>query len=81
VATAFAVEYALIGGVAGLLGAGTGAALSWGVITRGFELPWEPDFAQLALAVVLSIGLSVIAGLAASVRALERRPIEVLRAE
>ncbi len=81
VATAFAVEYALLGGVAGLLGAGTGAALSWGVITRGFELPWEPDFARLALAVVLSIGLSVIAGLAASVRALERRPIEVLRAE
>ncbi|HXU33805.1 MAG TPA: FtsX-like permease family protein [Thermoanaerobaculia bacterium] len=81
VATAFAVEYALIGGVAGLLGAGTGAALSWGVITRGFELPWEPDFARLALAVVLSIVLSVIAGLAASVRALERRPIEVLRTE
>ncbi|MEP7009517.1 MAG: FtsX-like permease family protein [Acidobacteriota bacterium] len=81
VATAFAVEYALLGGVAGLLGAGTGAALSWGVITRGFELPWEPDFARLALAVVLSIGLSVIAGLAASVPALERRPIEVLRTE
>lgn len=81
VATAFAVEYALIGGVAGLLGAGTGAALSWGVITRGFELPWEPEPARLALAVGLSIVLSVVAGLAASLRALERRPIEVLRAE
>ncbi len=81
VATAFAVEYALIGGVAGLLGAVTGAALSWGVITRGFELPWEPEPARLVLAIVLSIALSVIAGLAASVRALERRPIEVLRAE
>ena len=81
VATAFAVEYALIGGVAGLLGAGTGAALTWGVITRGFELPWEAEPARLALAVVFSIVLSVIAGLAASVRALERRPIEVLRTE
>jgi putative ABC transport system permease protein len=81
VATAFAVEYALIGGVAGLLGAGTGAALTWGVVTRGFELPWEPEPARLALAVVLSIVLSVIAGLAASIRALERRPIEVLRTE
>lgn len=81
VATAFAVEYALIGGVAGLLGAGTGAALSWGVVTRGFELPYEAEPAWLALAVVLSIVLSVIAGLAASLRALERRPIEVLRAE
>lgn len=81
VATAFAVEYALIGGVAGLLGAGASAALSWGVVTRGFELPWEAEPALLALAVVLSIVLSVIAGLAASLRALERRPIEVLRAE
>lgn len=81
VATAFAVEYALIGGVAGLLGAGAGAALSWGVVTRGFELAWEPEPALLALAVALSIVLSVVAGLAASFRALERRPIEVLRAE
>ena len=81
VATAFAVEYALIGGVAGLLGAGAGAALSWGVVTRAFELTWEPEPAILGLAVALSIVLSLIAGLAASFRALERRPIEVLRAE
>ncbi|HEV7672208.1 MAG TPA: FtsX-like permease family protein [Thermoanaerobaculia bacterium] len=81
VATAFAVEYALIGGVAGLLGAATGAALSWGVVTRGFELTWEPEPARLVLAIALTIVLSVIAGLAASLRALERRPIEVLRAE
>jgi ABC-type antimicrobial peptide transport system permease subunit len=34
-----------------------------------------------ALAVLVSAVLTVIAGLAASFRALERRPIEVLRAE
>ena len=81
VATAFAVEYALIGLVAGAIGAASGAFLTWGLITRGFELPWEPEPRTLALSVVGAIVLSIAAGLAASVRSLQRRPIEVLRAE
>ena len=81
VAATFAVEYALVGLVAGLIGAVGGTALAWGVVTRGFEIPWT--FAPLTLAVALAgtILLAVIAGLAASFRALERRPIEVLRTE
>ncbi|HWN42965.1 MAG TPA: FtsX-like permease family protein [Thermoanaerobaculia bacterium] len=81
VAGAFAVEYALIGLVAGLIGAAGATVLAYMVVTRGFELPWEiqawPVAAALGGAVVLAVG----AGLAASARALERRPIEVLRAE
>jgi putative ABC transport system permease protein len=81
VAGAFAVEYALIGLVAAAIGAGGGYVLAWGVITRGFELRWQLQPWPIAVALVAGVLLTVAAGLAASLRALERRPIEVLRAE
>ncbi len=77
----FAVEYALIGLVAGVIGAAAGAVLAWAVLTRGFEMDWSFQPLPLATAVAGSILLTVVAGLAASARALERRPIEVLRGE
>jgi putative ABC transport system permease protein len=81
VAATFAVEYALIGLVAGTIGTLGGTALAWGVVTRGFEIPWKLDPAIMVLALAASVALAVVAGLAASFRALERRPIEILRAE
>jgi predicted lysophospholipase L1 biosynthesis ABC-type transport system permease subunit len=75
------VEYALVGLVAGLIGAAGGLVLGWGVVTRGFELTWQPEALPVMVAVLGSVVLTVLAGLAASLRALERRPIEVLRAE
>jgi putative ABC transport system permease protein len=77
----FAVEYALIGLVAGAIGAGGAAALAWGVVTRGFNLTGQLEPWPLAIGVAASAALTVAAGLAASVRALQRRPIEVLRTE
>jgi putative ABC transport system permease protein len=77
----FAVEYALVGLVAGVIGAAGGAVLAWGVVTRGFQVPWTLDPWILGVALAASIALTVTAGLAASFRALERRPIEVLRTE
>jgi putative ABC transport system permease protein len=81
VAGAFAVEYALIGLVAAAIGAGGGYVLAWGVITRGFELSWQLQPWPLAVALTAGVALTIVAGLAASLRALERRPIEVLRSE
>ncbi|HET9212297.1 MAG TPA: FtsX-like permease family protein [Thermoanaerobaculia bacterium] len=81
VAATFAVEYALVGLVAGLIGAAGGTALAWGVVTRGFEIPWTFAPLNLAMALAGTVLLAVVAGLAASLRALERRPIEVLRTE
>ena len=81
VAGAFAVEYALIGLVAGLIGAAGATVLAYMVVTRGFELPWELQAWPVAVALGGAVVLAVGAGLAASARALERRPIEVLRAE
>ena len=81
VAGAFAVEYALIGLVAGVIGAAGATVLAYMVVTRGFELPWEVQAWPVAVALGGAVVLAVGAGLAASARALERRPIEVLRAE
>ncbi|HEX3129454.1 MAG TPA: FtsX-like permease family protein [Thermoanaerobaculia bacterium] len=81
VAGAFAVEYALIGLVAGLIGTVGAAVLAYMVVTRGFELTWALQPLPMTVALAASIGLAILAGLAASTRALERRPIEVLRTE
>jgi putative ABC transport system permease protein len=81
VAAAFAVEYALVGLIAGAIGTLGATVLAWAVVTRGFEIPWRLDPLALTIALVASVTLSVVAGLAASLRALEKRPIEVLRAE
>lgn len=75
----FAVEYALIGLVAAVIGAAGGTLLSWGVLQRGFELTWSFQPVPFAVAIAGAILLAVAAGVAASTRALERRPIEVLR--
>ncbi len=81
VAATFAVEYALVGLVAGAIGAVGGTVLAWAVVTRGFEIPWRFEPVSFAVALAASTVLAVVAGLAASLRALEKRPIEVLRAE
>jgi len=75
----FAVEYALIGLVAAVIGAVGGTLLSWGVLKRGFDLTWSFQPAPFTLAIAGAILLAVAAGVAASARAIERRPIEVLR--
>jgi putative ABC transport system permease protein len=81
VVTVFAVEYALLGLVAGLIGALGGGVLAWAVLTRGMEIGWSFHAAPYAVAVLAASLLTVTAGLAASLRALSQRPIEVLRAE
>lgn len=81
VAATFAAEYALIGLVAGGIGTLGATVLAYGVITRGFQIPWQLDPVSLAVALAGTVLLAVVAGLAASYRALQRRPIEVLRAE
>jgi putative ABC transport system permease protein len=77
----FAVEFALIGSVAGIVGTIGGAVLAWVVLTRGMEIEWTWRPWVFAVAPLATVALSVIAGIAASVGALRRRPIEVLRAE
>jgi putative ABC transport system permease protein len=81
VAAVFATEYALIGIVAGAIGAAAGGVLSWFVLTRGMEVEWRFQPAAYAAALAGGALLAVIAGIASSLQALRRRPIEALRAE
>lgn len=81
VAGMLAVEYGLLGLVAGLVGTGGGSLLAWAVLTRGMEMSWSLQPAVLLLALVATILLTAATGIAASGRALRLRPIEVLRSE
>jgi putative ABC transport system permease protein len=81
VAAAFAVEYALVGAVAGAIGAAGAGVAAWAVLTRGMEIGWRFEPAPYLAAVAGSALVAVGAGIAASGRALRRRPVEVLRGE
>jgi len=81
VAALFATEYALAGLLAGAVGAVSGTALAAAVLERGMEIPWRLTPAIPAMAILGAALLAVAAGLAASARALSRRPLEALRAE
>lgn len=76
----YSVEYALVGLVAGTIGSAGAAVLSWAVLVHGMELDWSFDPLPLAVGLLGGGALAVVAGLAASARALQSRPVEVLRA-
>ena len=80
VVAAFATEYALVGLVAGVIGAAGAGVLAWAVLTRGMEVPWTMHGTWFPAGVAATMVLSVVAGLAASTGALRKRPVEALRA-
>ncbi len=75
-----AVEQALVGALAGLVGAGGALVLAHVVLTR-MELPGRVGLLPAAGAVVVTAACAAAAATLASVRALTRKPIEVLRDE
>ena len=79
VVTTLGVEYALIGLLAGTIGAAGGVILAW-IITRfGFEIAWAWSPWVYLLSIGVAVTLTVVAGLAASARPLTVRPVAVLR--
>ena len=81
VVATFAVEYALIGTVAGFIGTVGGTVLALTVLRQGMEIDWTPGPLPLLLTLVGTVALSIGAGLVASAPALQRKPIEVLRGD
>jgi putative ABC transport system permease protein len=81
VITVFAVEYALTGLVSALVGLAAGSALGFAVVTRVLQVRWVTRPLELAAAGGVVVVLAVVAGLAASARALSASPAEVLRGE
>jgi putative ABC transport system permease protein len=79
VVAVFAVEYALVGLVAGVLGTVGAAVMAWAVIRFGFQIAWALHPGALMVALAATVVLSVVAGLTASTRALAVRPLAVLR--
>ena len=81
ISTIFAVEYALVGLAAALVGGLAGSVLAWAVLTRLMEIPWQHRPLTYVGTIICTILLVVIAGLSASGRALNARPIDVLRTQ
>jgi putative ABC transport system permease protein len=77
----FATEYALLGLVAGIIGAAAGTAIAWAVLTQQMEVQWAFPPVTFGTAIVGACALAILAGLAASTTALRQRPIEALRAD
>jgi putative ABC transport system permease protein len=78
---AFAVEYGVLGLVAGLGGTALGAALAWVVLRVLLDMPWRAEPAVLAGGVALAVLVAVGVGFLGSARLLARRPLPVLRGE
>jgi len=81
VAAMVAVEYGVLGTLAGILGALGAVALSWAVTTRLFDMKWtaEPGLTGAGIAITAVVVLAV--GLLASVDVLVRKPLGSLRRE
>jgi putative ABC transport system permease protein len=74
----FAAEYALSGLVAGAIGAAGALTLTWAFLEHLVEIEAELPYSALPLAALGAAVLATASGLAASVRALNARPMETL---
>jgi putative ABC transport system permease protein len=79
--TMTAIEYGLIGLLAGAIGGAGAFVLSWAIATRLFEIEWHPVPGLLAAGVVLTSVTVCIVGLVASADVLVRKPLSTLRSE
>lgn len=77
----FAVEYGILGLLAGILGAGGAVGVARVIVTRMMHLPWRTDWTMLGAGVAASVILCAVVGVLANARALRVRPAEVLRGE
>jgi len=80
VAQVFSVEFAVLGLLAGVVGA-VFANLLARVLLHRMKVPYHLDFGVAAITVAATAALAVLTGWAASYRILGQRPLEVLREE
>lgn len=72
-------EYACLGGLGGLAGAGLAAVAGWLLVGHVFGLPYGPETGGLALVWAAAALAAVAVGSAAGGRVLRRPPLETLR--
>ena len=81
IARTFAVEYAVTGASAGILGVALSVGLSWSVLHFMMEIPWNFHPSTLLLGVVITVGLTTAVGFLSTFRILGQKPLPILREE
>jgi putative ABC transport system permease protein len=81
IARTFAVEYALLGFMGGIMAVGLSSALSWLVLTHVFDLTWSLHPIVLFTGLACTVLLTLLVGLLSTFRILGQRPLAVLRHE
>ena len=76
-----AVEFALIGALAGLIGVGLASALSWAILYFFLDLAWTVQPVVLGVALLATVALAVAVGFLSTFRILGESPLAVLRQE
>jgi putative ABC transport system permease protein len=76
-----AIEYGVLGLLAGVLGAAGALGLSWALARFLFEIEWRPAPGLLASGVALTALTVALVGVVASLDVLVKRPLETLRRE
>ena len=81
VVASFAVEFALIGGLAGLIGVGLASVLSWAILHFFLDLAWTVQPVVLAWGLLATVALAVAVGFLSTFKILGEPPLAVLRQE
>jgi putative ABC transport system permease protein len=81
IARSFAVEYVLMGTVAGVIGIVLASSLSWAALRYVFDLPWSLESGLLLTGLFGTIALTLAIGFLSTYRILGQRPLAVLRQE
>src|SRR5579884_99588 len=76
-----AVEYALLGLLAALVGGLFSIGISWGIVHFFLDLPWQFDGITLLQGVIGTLFLTLLTGFLMTYRILGQKPLVILRAE
>ncbi len=77
--SSYALEYAAIGLVAALFGVIAGTAAGWGIVTQVMRIEFLSDPTGAILAATAAIGVTVLFGLAGTIKILAKAPASHLR--
>jgi putative ABC transport system permease protein len=78
---AFIAEYAVLGIAAAIFGVAVGSIAAWFLAYWILEMPWQFSLTTAALTALLAMAITILAGLAATWRALAAKPAPILRNE
>ena len=76
-----AVEYGLLGALAGILGTAGAVVLSWALSTYLFNIDWVAAEGLFLAGVVVTAALVATVGVASSLDVLRKKPLATLRGQ